>query len=510
MAENISVESNGESHKRMMDFSRLADISPDAIYHYDIDRRQLVFYNDRIHHLMGISAEKGSIFAWKDVQQWIHPDDRTAVQGSFRGDIEAGRDRGQNVFRIVLPDGSIRWLCNLWIWTECPPGKSSGIIQGFLRDQTEIHTADSQLIQSKQKAPIGSYIVQDRVFRYVNPEFARITGYSEAELIGRQSLSIVHEDYREYVQQKAVAMLRGKQDMPYLFCARDKFGGIRWALETVTSIELGGKRGTLGYFMDITELRQAQDHLSSLGLMIGIISHSLKGCLVGVDAGIYLVESGFYRNIPARIEEGLDVFKLMIERIRRLVQDILYYSKERKPERIVTDVWQFARNVANTMETRIRAANIQFKTDLERESGRVCVDVERLRAAMINILENAMEACIDDPAPREHVIEFSASVRDSDLVFEIADNGPGIDPSDIQKVFQLFYSSKGRRGTGIGLFMTRQVIQEHGGTIHVESTPGNGSRFIVTIPLNPEKPIATDTGMPNQPGQKPEGSISMP
>jgi len=475
------------TQKYIPDFSKFAQISPDAIYHYDIDRQQLFFYNERIHQLMGIPVYKGVIFDRDDILQWIHPDDQSTMQTHFLDCAGTERDRGQNVFRTVLPDGSIRWLLNFWIWIEYPNGKSSGIIQGLLRDQTEMHVADSQLIQSKQKAPIGSYVVQDGVFRYVNPEFARITGYSENELLGRRSLSIVHEDYLDYVRQKAVAMLKGENDAPYMFCARDKNGQIRWALETVTSIELGGKRGTLGYFMDITELRQAQDNLSSLGLMIGIISHSLKGCLVGVDAGVYLVESGFYRNIPARIEEGLDVFKLMIERIRRLVQDILYYSKERKPECMFTDVWQFASNVANSMETRIRAANIQFKTDLPRQLGKICVDVERLRAAMINILENAMEACIEDSRPHDHAIEFSATVCNSDLIFEIADNGPGIEKPDIQNVFQLFYSSKGKRGTGIGLFMTRQVIQQHGGTIRVESEPGKGARFIVTIPMTCNK-----------------------
>ncbi|MGQ9750540.1 PAS domain S-box protein [Desulfosoma sp.] len=229
-------------------------------------------------------------------------------------------ESGEDVFRVIRLDGSLRWLSNRWIRSSVDSSDERfDFIEGFLQDQTRLHQADTQLILSKRRALIGSFIVQNGVFRYVNPEFVRLIGYSEQELLGRDSLAIVHEDYREYVHQQAVTMLKGQNETPYMDCVRDKQGELNWALETVTAIELGGKRATLGYFMDVTELWRTQEHLSSLGLMIGIISHGLKGCLVGVDAGIYLVESGFYRDMPARIEEGVDVLKLMIERIRRLV-----------------------------------------------------------------------------------------------------------------------------------------------------------------------------------------------
>lgn len=471
---------------------RLMLLCPDAAYWYDPNRRTISFYNDKIwefldHHPIPARSE----WPLETVLSWIHPEDRHLIEPLFNEPKPDDPESGECLLRIVRPDGTLRWLTNRWIRSPAMPDEFPGILEGFLRDQTRLHRADIQLLQSKRRALIGSFIVQEGVFRYVNPEFVRLIGYSEQELIGRDSLSIVHEDYREYVHQQAVAMLKGQNETPYLYCARDKQGCLHWALETVTPIELDGKRASLGYFMDITELRRTQEHLSSLGLMIGIISHSLKGCLVGVDAGLYLIESGFYRDMPARIEEGLDVLKLMFERIRRLVQDILYHTKERKAEKSWTDIWQFSSDLARSMETRIRAANIAFETHLPKHLGRALIDAERLRAAFINILENAMEACIDDPNPIDHVIRFSVRKIESDsddgsIQFEFSDNGPGIDPSELPKVFQLFYSSKGKKGTGIGLYMTRQVIQEHGGSIRAESSPTNGARFIVTLPIQSE------------------------
>jgi signal transduction histidine kinase len=111
------------------------------------------------------------------------------------------------------------------------------------------------------------------------------------------------------------------------------------------------------------------------------------------------------------------------------------------------------------------------------------VDGDTLRPALINILENAMEACIEDHrGPMAHWIRFGATADADQVVFEIADNGPGMSPDQINRIFQLFYSSKGSKGTGIGLFVTRKVIRQHGGSVTVESTPGKGARFVITLP----------------------------
>jgi signal transduction histidine kinase len=263
-------------------------------------------------------------------------------------------------------------------------------------------------------------------------------------------------------------------------------------METVTSVNYGGHVATLGYFMDITKLREIQGNLSTLGLMVGTISHSLRGCLTGLNASLYLIEAGFYRNKPAQIEEGLDVTKLMADRIRKLILDILYYSKRRELEFESVEVWQFAKEVAITVENRIKAANIQFITDFPYDSGRMVVDTDLIRAALINILENAMEACIEDERAIDHKIEFVTRVDKKQVTFKIIDNGPGMDKEQQRNIFQLFSSTKGKRGTGIGLFVTRKAILKHGGDITVDSETGGGTLFHISLPRQsthrPENP----------------------
>jgi signal transduction histidine kinase len=201
-----------------------------------------------------------------------------------------------------------------------------------------------------------------------------------------------------------------------------------------------------------------------------------------LNASLYLIETGFYRNKLAQIEEGLDVTKLMADRIRKLVLDILYYSKERDLEIEDVNVWQFSKEVAIHLETRIKAANIQFITQFQSGCGFLSIYPEKIRAALINILENAMEACIEDTRRRSHWIRFTTKVDEAEVHFEISDNGPGMRKEEVSKVFQLFSSTKGNRGTGIGLFVTRKVILKHGGTISVDSSPNEGATFYITLP----------------------------
>ncbi len=235
-------------------------------------------------------------------------------------------------------------------------------------------------------------------------------------------------------------------------------------------------------FADITELRKLQTNLAAIGLMVSTVSHDLKGSLTGLDAGLYLIETGFYREKPGRIEEGLDVVKLMVERIRKLVYDILYSAKERELDLEQSSVLQFAGDVAANIDIRIRGAGIEFQCDFKPELGMFKIDMNLLRTALMNILENAVEACIEDTSKDTHLIKFKIARKNNQVLIEIADNGSGIMKGSTKHLFDLFYSSKGHKGTGLGLFITKRVILKHGGNISVESEPGQGTKFTISIP----------------------------
>ena len=233
---------------------------------------------------------------------------------------------------------------------------------------------------------------------------------------------------------------------------------------------------------DITQIRELQDHLSSLGLKIGSISHGIKSLLAGIDGGVYLVETGLDQDDPVRVKEGWDAVKTIVQRIRKLVLNILFFAKEREFMPEATDLLNFAYDVTASVESKINAASVKLDCDFDSESLEVQMDAGVVRLALINILENALDACLEDTAKKSHRIGFSLKPRGKDIVFEISDNGTGMDRETRESLFTLFFSSKGNKGTGLGLFIANKIITQHGGKITVDSKPNQGSRFRISIP----------------------------
>jgi len=230
------------------------------------------------------------------------------------------------------------------------------------------------------------------------------------------------------------------------------------------------------------ELRSTQDRLAALGLMVSSVSHGVKGILTGLDAGVYLARSGLRKEDPSQTAEGLDTVGHMVERLRQVVLDVLYFAKERPLSWKTVDVREFAEHLLEAAAPKMRKHSIDLITEWAEPLGRMEADAAVLTTALFNIFENAVDACAEDRSRPAHRITFRASGLPKQVVFEIADDGVGMTPAAREKVFDMFYSSKGRSGTGLGLFIARQVIHQHGGTIRVESAAGVGSCFRVQLP----------------------------
>ena len=232
----------------------------------------------------------------------------------------------------------------------------------------------------------------------------------------------------------------------------------------------------------VAEKSELQSHLSSLGLMLGSISHALKGLLTGLDAGVYLVDGGLAKGDARQLREGWEIVKQRFDRIRKVVLDILFYSKKRelKPERMNAAV--LAEEVAAAVAGKLAETGVLFVRDLDPDSGEFEVDATYVQAALLNILENAVDACLAGKTRRAPKVVFSLRRRKDRLEFDILDNGVGMDAGTQEKLFTPFFSSKGDKGTGLGLFIANKIVEQHGGEITVSSAPGRGSLFRVSLP----------------------------
>jgi len=232
----------------------------------------------------------------------------------------------------------------------------------------------------------------------------------------------------------------------------------------------------------LKEKSELQDHLSSLGLMIGSISHGIKGLLTGLDGGMYLLESGLTRKNDAKIEEGWETLKVIVERIRKLVLDILFYAKKRDLQWEQVDVTHFAQEVARMVAAKVDKLPIDLICDIQETMGDCKIDPGYVHAALMNIFENAIDACQRRDDCPQHELRFRVWADGDKIKFSVSDTGIGMDEETLSKLFTVFFSSKGRKGTGLGLFIANKIVEQHGGRIDVSSKPGQGSCFTITIP----------------------------
>jgi PAS domain S-box-containing protein len=236
---------------------------------------------------------------------------------------------------------------------------------------------------------------------------------------------------------------------------------------------------------NITQIRQLQSQLTSLGLIISSISHGIKGLLTSLDGGVYLVNTGLAKNDRARFEQGWKMVERNITRIRRMVLDLLYYAKDRVPELEKTSAPALAEEVCEVMRGKAAELNIDFTCEVDGGAGEFDVDPKAVRTLLINLVENAIDACRVDKKKAAHQVRIGLKGYPEYIEFEVEDNGIGMDQEIRERAFSLFFSSKRGSGTGLGLFISNKIAQAHGGEIKIESELNKGTRMIVKLPRKP-------------------------
>ena len=243
---------------------------------------------------------------------------------------------------------------------------------------------------------------------------------------------------------------------------------------------------------NITQIRELQSQLTSIGMLISTISHGIKGVLTGLDGGVYLVNTGLKKDDRARMQQGWEMVQRNIDRIRSMVFDLLYYAKDRELELQTADPCGIADDVCRLFVDKGRRSGIELKKSFAEHVGTFEVDSRAVHSMLVNLMENAFDACRTDRAKSAHEVGLDVYRENEDVVFRISDNGIGMDRETKENVFSLFFSSKGAEGTGLGLFIASKIAMKHGGKIDIDSTPGRGTCFMVSIPTRPRNRVPAD------------------
>ncbi len=330
--EKLAEKDKGIIQALTEEFEQLADRSQDAIYQFDIESGTFPFFNKLFLELYSLEEHGVKILSPKSVLVHIHPDDLNMVRAAQQASFQAGGHGGEIEYRFLHPDGTTRWMHDRWTVLHNTAGQPT-TIEGFIRDNTHRKQAEEEIMQAMRNALIGSYLVQNGKFRYVNREFTRITLYSVEELMGTDPLVIVHEDYRIAARKNAIKMLKGQEKTPYEFCIVDKTGAVKWIMESVTSVLYQGNKAVLGYFMDITKNKQAEEDrkekekLQAILELAGAVGHELNNPLqVALTCSQKLDIHSQNRRQQAEMMELLQKNIIKIVEITRKFQGITQYA----------------------------------------------------------------------------------------------------------------------------------------------------------------------------------------
>ena len=233
------------------------------------------------------------------------------------------------------------------------------------------------------------------------------------------------------------------------------------------------------------------ERLAAVGQTIATLSHHIKNILQGVRGGSSLIDLGLKENDEAIVRRGWTIVEKNQSKIYNLVMDMLSYSKDREPALEPTDLNETVEDVVELMRPRAEEFQVRLDWTPAPKMPLIWIDPDGVHRAVLNILTNAIDAAEGGPDPK--VAVSIAWTPDSPTVrIQIQDNGPGLEESEIPRIFQVFSSTKGSRGTGLGLPVSQKIIREHGGTISVRSQPGQGAAFIIELPIITRRPDLGD------------------
>jgi PAS domain S-box-containing protein len=376
------------------------------------------------------------------------------------------------------------------------PGERPFILNHGM-DVTEQHQAEEALhLVTRQRELIlesageGIYGIDlDGRLTFINQAAARALGYTSEELTGRDIHEIIHHSHIDGTPYSKAnsPILQGMRRCEPIRMRDEVFwrhDGTAIPVEYTATplIDDGQISGMVVAFQDISDRRRLERMKDEF---ISTVSHELRTPLTSLRASLGLIASGSLDKRPEKQRQMIEMAIGNCDRLVRLVNDILDFDSgekgqlplNRKPVEAI-DLLRRAADVAHTAATQVQ---IGFRIDAV--PGLVMADEDRVLQVLNELVTNALKF-----SPPETTIRLAAQLfGTSEVCFSVEDQGCGIAPEKLERIFERFQQgdasdSRALGGTGLGLALCRSIVEQHGGRIWAESTPGQGSRFLFTLP----------------------------
>ena len=226
------------------------------------------------------------------------------------------------------------------------------------------------------------------------------------------------------------------------------------------------------------------ERLAAVGETIAGLSHAIKNIAGGLEGGTFVLEKGIELDNKDYISQGWEAVRFSFEKIKDLSVDLLNYAKFTDLNFIFSDPNEPAREVAELMKTRAEKLGINLKMDLSSDLKTIRFDPDAIHHCLLNLVTNSIDAVLgeDSSDTRKEVLLETTKPEGWGVEYKVTDNGCGMPDEVREKLFTSFFSTKGATGTGIGLMITKKVVDAHEGVIQFEAEEGVGSAFTIRLP----------------------------
>ncbi len=262
--------------------------------------------------------------------------------------------------------------------------------------------------------------------------------------------------------------------------------------------------------------RVNSERMAAIGETVASLSHSIKNILQGLKGGADVVEIGLHKGDLDISRNGWGILRRNLDRIASLTMNMLTFSRKLQLQLELTHINKIARDIAQLMEKVCEEKGVALIVDADPEMPPICVDPSLIHQAIMNLVSNAIEAVEPETGAVTVRVAFNESRPDKNkagavlrpaVVISVIDNGPGIPQDRLAWIFEPFNTTKGLKGTGLGLAVTKRIAYEHKGRIRVESTPGQGSVFKVILPADLDAQLDPSATSNRQSGNGESGGL---